>query len=94
MAAATAAIPAGLSEPRVPYAGVATRAVALAMDIAIVHVLVLVGAGLLGLVASLVGDLRPTWLVATITPPWRVTRCWTIARPSPVPGCVRAWSRV
>jgi uncharacterized RDD family membrane protein YckC len=65
--AATAAVEPGLSEPRaVPYAGVATRAVALAMDLAIVHVLVLVGAGLIGLVASLVGDLRPEWLVAAL----------------------------
>ena len=32
----------------------------------IVHVLVLVGGGLLGLVSSLVGDLRPEWLVATL----------------------------
>jgi len=51
---------------RVPYAGIATRAVALAIDLAIVHAVVLVGAGLLGLVASLVGDLRPDWLVATL----------------------------
>ena len=66
MAAATTAIPAGLSEPPIPYAGVATRAVALVVDIALVHALVLVGAGVLGLVASLVGDLRPEWLVGVL----------------------------
>jgi uncharacterized RDD family membrane protein YckC len=65
VATATAIEP-GLSEPRVPYAGVATRAVALALDLLFVHVIVLVGAGLIGLVASLVGDLRPEWLVAAL----------------------------
>jgi uncharacterized RDD family membrane protein YckC len=64
--AATTAIPSGLSNARVPYAGLATRAVALVVDIALVHAIVLVGAGLLGLVASLVGDLRPEWLVAAL----------------------------
>ena len=67
MVATATAIEPGLSEPRaVPYAGIATRAVALALDVATVHVLVLVGAGLIGLVASLVGDLRPEWLVAIL----------------------------
>jgi uncharacterized RDD family membrane protein YckC len=50
---------------RVPYAGIATRAVALVLDLVIVHVLVLVGAALLGLVASLV-DLRPEWLAEAL----------------------------
>jgi uncharacterized RDD family membrane protein YckC len=50
----------------VPYAGVATRAIALALDVALVHVFVLVGCGLLALVASLVSDLRPDWLVAAL----------------------------
>lgn len=66
MVTATTPIPPGLSEAQVPYAGIATRAVALAVDLAIVHVVFLVGAGLLGLVASLVGDLRPDWLVAAL----------------------------
>jgi uncharacterized RDD family membrane protein YckC len=52
---------------------VATRAVALVVDIAIVHAIVLVGAGMLGLVASLVGDLRPEWLVAAL-----VGAAWTL----------------
>jgi uncharacterized RDD family membrane protein YckC len=63
---ATAAIQPGLSETRVPYAGVATRAVALAADLLVIHLFILVVGGLLGLVASLVGDLRPEWLVATL----------------------------
>jgi len=63
---ATTPIRPGLSAAQVPYAGIATRAVALAIDVALVHAIVLVGAGLLGLVASLVGDLRPGWLVAVL----------------------------
>ena len=66
MVAATTALPPGVSEADVPYAGVATRTVALVIDVALVHAFVLVGAGLLGLVASLVGDLRPDWLVAAL----------------------------
>jgi uncharacterized RDD family membrane protein YckC len=66
VATATAIEP-GLSEPRaVPYAGIATRAVALALDVALASAISAVGAGLLGLVASLVGELRPEWLVATL----------------------------
>jgi len=40
----------------VPYAGIATRAVALAIDAALAHVIVLAGGAVLALVASLVGD--------------------------------------
>ena len=58
MVAATAAIQPGLSEPRVPYAGIATRAVALAADLLVIHLFILIVGALLGLVASLVGDLR------------------------------------
>jgi uncharacterized RDD family membrane protein YckC len=43
---------------RVRYAGVATRALALAVDVAIVHVIVFSGAAIVGLVGSLVGDLQ------------------------------------
>jgi uncharacterized RDD family membrane protein YckC len=53
-----------MSGPRVPYAGVATRAVALAIDAVLSQGIFLVGAALLGLAGSLVGDLRPEWLVA------------------------------
>jgi uncharacterized RDD family membrane protein YckC len=47
-----------MTAPAVPYAGVATRAVALAIDIAIAHVIVFAGGAVLALVGSLVGDLR------------------------------------
>jgi uncharacterized RDD family membrane protein YckC len=54
--------------PRVtsPYAGIATRGIALAIDAAIANGLYIVGAALLGLIGSLVGDLHPQWLVALI----------------------------
>jgi uncharacterized RDD family membrane protein YckC len=41
----------------VPYAGLATRAVALALDMAIAQAIVFAGGAVLALVASLVGDL-------------------------------------
>ena len=47
-----------MSTARIHYAGIATRAVALAIDVAIVHLLVFAGGAILALVASLVGDLR------------------------------------
>jgi uncharacterized RDD family membrane protein YckC len=47
-----------VSVVRVPYAGVATRALALALDAAVVQVLVFAGAAILALVGSLVGELR------------------------------------
>ena len=74
MVAATTPIPLGVGEARVPYAGIATRAVALAFDAELVHAIVLVGLGLLGLVGSLVGDLRPGWLVAAL-----VGVAWTLS---------------
>jgi uncharacterized RDD family membrane protein YckC len=54
--------------PRVtsPYAGIATRGIALFIDAAIANGLYIVGAALLGLIGSLVGDLHPQWLVALI----------------------------
>jgi uncharacterized RDD family membrane protein YckC len=42
----------------VPYAGVATRAIALAVDMALAHVIVFAGGAILALVGSLVGELR------------------------------------
>ena len=50
----------------VPYAGIATRAVGLAIDVLLAQIIFLTGAALVGLVASLVGDLRPEWLVAAL----------------------------
>lgn len=41
-----------------PYAGIASRAVALALDVLIADLIVLLGAAMLALVGSLVGDLR------------------------------------
>jgi uncharacterized RDD family membrane protein YckC len=46
-----------MSTVRVRYAGIATRALALAIDVAIVQVLVLTGAAVIGLVAELAGGL-------------------------------------
>jgi uncharacterized RDD family membrane protein YckC len=42
----------------VPYAGIATRAVALAIDVLIAQLVVLLGGAMLALVGSLVGDIR------------------------------------
>jgi uncharacterized RDD family membrane protein YckC len=42
--------------PPVPYAGLATRAVALAADVGIAHVIVFAGGAIIALVASLIGD--------------------------------------
>ncbi len=50
----------------VPYAGIATRGIALTIDAAIANAIVIIGAALLGLVGSLVGDLRPQWLVTLL----------------------------
>jgi uncharacterized RDD family membrane protein YckC len=55
-------------------AGIATRGIALAADMAGVHLIFLIGAALIGLVASLVGDLRPEWLVALLA-----GLAWTVA---------------
>jgi uncharacterized RDD family membrane protein YckC len=59
---------------RVPYAGVATRGVALAIDCALSQGIFVVGAALAGLVGSLVGEVRPGWIVPTaLTVGWAVT---------------------
>jgi uncharacterized RDD family membrane protein YckC len=47
-----------MTPPAVPYAGIATRAIALAIDVAIANVIVLCGGAILALVGSLVGDVR------------------------------------
>ncbi len=51
--------------PPVPYAGFATRGLALALDALIVNLLFVVGAALVTLVASLFGELTSSWLVGT-----------------------------
>ena len=48
------------------YAGIATRAVALAIDAAVTIVLLMSVVGVAALVASLVGGLRPEWLVGVL----------------------------
>jgi uncharacterized RDD family membrane protein YckC len=50
----------------VPYGGLLTRAVAFAIDLGIAGLIALAAAGLLALVQSLVGELRPAWLVGTL----------------------------
>jgi uncharacterized RDD family membrane protein YckC len=47
-----------VSPPPVPYAGVATRAVGLAIDAALAQGIVFTGGAVLALVGSLVGDMR------------------------------------
>jgi uncharacterized RDD family membrane protein YckC len=52
--------------PRVVYGGIATRGIALAIDALIANGIILITAALLALIGSLVGGLRPAWLVAVI----------------------------
>jgi uncharacterized RDD family membrane protein YckC len=56
--AATAPPPDGLTTAPVPYAGIASRAVALALDVLVADLVVLLGGAMLALVASLVGDIQ------------------------------------
>lgn len=51
---------------RSPFAGIATRAVALAFDSALIFVTVLSLTALVVLISSLFGTLRPQWLVAVL----------------------------
>jgi uncharacterized RDD family membrane protein YckC len=48
------------------YGGIATRAIALAADAAVTIVLFMSAVGIVALVSSLVGGLRPQWLVGTL----------------------------
>jgi uncharacterized RDD family membrane protein YckC len=73
-----------------PYAGIATRGIALAIDAAIANGIVLLIAALVSLVASLVGQLRPQWLAALIAAAgWALlvgsyfTVCWTTTGQTP-----------
>ncbi len=50
----------------VPYGGIATRGLALAVDAALVAMIFLTGTAVVGLVASLVWNPRPAWLVGTL----------------------------
>jgi uncharacterized RDD family membrane protein YckC len=64
--ATTAEAPPSLIAAPPRYAGVATRGVALAVDAALANLLVLAGAGFVSLIGSLVGELRPQWLVTLL----------------------------
>jgi uncharacterized RDD family membrane protein YckC len=55
-----------LRTTRTPYAGIATRAVALAADAAVTIVIFMSVVGVAALVSSLVGGLRPEWLVGAL----------------------------
>ena len=48
------------------YGGFATRGVALVIDALLVQLVLLIGGALIGLVASLFGQLRPEWLVGAL----------------------------
>ena len=65
MAASAPAEPRLTAAP-VPYAGVATRGVALAIDAALSQGLFIVGTALLGLIRSLAGDLGSDVVVASV----------------------------
>ena len=65
-----------MTGPAVPYAGIATRALALAADVAIVQVIVFAGGAILALVASLAGGLEmdtPARILAAVA--WAGTVC-------------------
>ena len=49
-----------------PYAGLASRTAAFAVDLVLAQIVFLVGAALVALVASLVGGLRPDWLAQAL----------------------------
>lgn len=61
-------------EPDGLFGGLATRAVAFAIDLTVALGVFLTGAALAGLAASLVGELRPAWLVGALLGAW-----WTLA---------------
>ncbi len=50
----------------VAYAGIATRAIALATDVAVTTILFMSLTGVIALIASLVGGLHPQWLVGVL----------------------------
>jgi uncharacterized RDD family membrane protein YckC len=73
-----------------PYAGVASRGVALVLDVALAHVILILGTAAVSLLASLVGELRPQWLVAAlVAAAWTLTvgtyfvLFWTVAGQTP-----------
>ena len=57
----------------VPYAGIATRGIAFAVDLFVTFLIFLTGTGVASLAVALVGEVRPEWLAATLVTCW-----WTI----------------
>ena len=63
-----------MSSPGVPYAGIATRGVALGVDALLSQGIFITVTALLGLIGSLVGDIRPGWIVPVLVAGgWLVT---------------------
>jgi uncharacterized RDD family membrane protein YckC len=56
----------GSARETVHFAGAASRALAFAIDLVLAHVAFLVGAAVVGLVVSLVGELRPAWVFGAL----------------------------
>jgi uncharacterized RDD family membrane protein YckC len=54
------------ADPSMPFAGLWSRGAAFAVDLVFAHVIFLVATALVGLVGSLVGDLRPVWLFGAL----------------------------
>jgi uncharacterized RDD family membrane protein YckC len=59
--------------PDGPYAGIAARTIAFSLDLMLALAAFLTGAALAALAASLVGELRPQWLVGALLGVW-----WTL----------------
>jgi uncharacterized RDD family membrane protein YckC len=51
---------------RAGYGGLVTRGLAFLVDLLIIHLVYLVAGGMIGLVTSIFGTLKPTWLVGTL----------------------------
>ena len=51
---------------RAMYGGLVTRGLAFLVDLLIIHLIYLVGGGMIGLITSIFGTLKPTWLVGTL----------------------------
>jgi uncharacterized RDD family membrane protein YckC len=58
--------PVAPGRPSAPNGGFATRGVALTLDALLAQLVYLIGAAMVGLVASLAGGIHPTWLAATL----------------------------
>jgi uncharacterized RDD family membrane protein YckC len=79
-----------LRDGRTIYAGLATRAIALAIDVGAATVLFMSAVGLAAVVASLVGGVRPAWAVgALLTSGWMIVAgayfvlFWSVAGQTP-----------